>query len=96
MRNVRLTIAAKGQLKSIWHYTFETWGEQKADAYLTEIEKKLNMLAENPKLGRSRPDVKANYYSIKVNKHIVFYLFSEQYVDVIGVLHERMDVMTWL
>ena len=96
MRSVRLTLAAKGQLKSIWQYTFETWGEQKADAYLTEIEEKLNMLAVNPNLGRGRPDVKDNYYSFKVNKHIVFYLFDEQHVDVIGVLHERMDVITWL
>ena len=96
MRNVRLTLSAKGQLKSIWQYTFEIWGEQKADAYLTEIEEKLNMLAENPSLGRGRPDIKASYYSIKVNKHIVFYLFDERHVDVIGVLHERMDVLAWI
>lgn len=96
MRRVRLTPAAKGQLKSIWRYTFETWGEDNADAYLTEIEAKLNMLAGNPSLGRSRPDVKIDYHSIKVNRHIVFYLFDEQHVDVIGVLHERMDVMSWL
>lgn len=96
MRKVRLTLAAKGQLKDIWRYTFETWGKQKADAYLIEIEKKLNLLSGNPSLGRARPDVKANYYSIKVNKHIVFYLFDDECIDVIGVLHERMDVLTWL
>ena len=96
MRKLRLTLAAKGHLKSIWQYTFETWGEHKADAYLMEIEEKLNMLAENPNLGRGRPDVKANYYSPELNKHVVFYLFDEQHVDVIGVLHERMDVVTWL
>lgn len=96
MRNVRLTTAAKGQLKSIWHYTFETWGERKADAYLVEIEKKLNLLAENPKLDRSRSDIKEKYYAIKVNKHIVFYLYNEKSIDVIGILHERMDVMRWL
>lgn len=96
MRNIRLTLAAKGQLKSIWQYTFETWGEQKADAYLKEIEKKLNMLAANPNLGRGRPSIKTCYYSLKINKHIIFYIFDEQHVDVIGVLHKRIDVMTWL
>jgi toxin ParE1/3/4 len=92
MRKVRLTPAAKGQLKSIWQYTFETWGEQKADAYLAEIEAKLNMIAENPELGRERPEIKPGYHSIKVNRHIVFYLLGEKHIDVIGVLHERMDV----
>ncbi|MFW5489227.1 MAG: type II toxin-antitoxin system RelE/ParE family toxin [Desulfovibrio sp.] len=96
MRKVRLTHAAKGHLKAIWRYSFETWGEGKADAYLTEIEAKLNLLADNPNLGRNRPRIKTNYYSIKINRHIVFYLFDDEHIDVIGVLHEKMDISTWL
>ncbi|SKA94419.1 toxin ParE1/3/4 [Paucidesulfovibrio gracilis DSM 16080] len=96
MRKVRLTPSAKGHLKSVWRYTYETWGEGKADVYLAEIDAKLNQLTDNPNLGRTRPDVKANYHSIKVNKHIVFYLFDDEHIDVIGVLHEKMDVLTRL
>jgi toxin ParE1/3/4 len=96
MRKVRFTPAAKEQLKSIWQYAFETWGEQKADAYLAEIEAKLNVIAENPARERERPEIKPGYHSIKVNRHIIFCLLGKEHIDVIGILHERMDVAIWI
>ena len=92
MYKVRLTPAAKEQLKEIWHYSFDVWGEEKADAYLMDIKEKLRMLAENPGIGRNRPDIKPGYHSAPVNKHVIYYMLEEQNINVIGVLHERMDV----
>lgn len=41
MRRIRFTPAAKGHLKDIWKYSFETWGEAKADSYLMDIDTRL-------------------------------------------------------
>ncbi len=92
MHKVRLTPAAKEQLKDIWIYTFDTWGEKQADAYLMAIEETLQTISTNPKMGLARTDIKTGYYSFSVNKHIIFYMLDGQFINIIGVLHERMDV----
>ncbi len=92
MHKYRLTPAAKSDLIEIWNYTMEVWGEKQADKYLQDIEDKLNQLAENPGLGRHRPEIHPGYYSFPVAKHIVFYLQSRNYIDIIGILHGKMDI----
>ena len=52
----RLTPAAKSDLLDIWNYTVKTWGEKQAENYLLDIESQLIQFAENPNLGRQRPD----------------------------------------
>ncbi len=92
MPDYRLTPAAKSDLLKIWNYTLETWGKKQAEKYLRGIESTLEQLADNPELGRQRPEINYGYYSFPVEKHIIFYLQSSRYVDIIGVLHGRMDI----
>lgn len=88
----KLTPTATGHLVDIWNYTAEQWGTAQAEKYLLGIESKLRQLSENPDLGRHRPEVRRGYYSFPVARHIVFYLKSEDHIQVIGILHGRMDV----
>ncbi|MFO7884054.1 MAG: type II toxin-antitoxin system RelE/ParE family toxin [Desulfobacteraceae bacterium] len=92
MPEYRLTPSAKSDLIEIWHYTAETWGEQQAEKYLQDIEDTLNELAANPGLGRRRPEISPEYYSFPARKHIIFYLNSGPHIDIIGILHGKMDV----
>jgi toxin ParE1/3/4 len=92
MPDYRLTPAAKSDLLEIWNYTIKIWGEKQAEKYLLDIEVKLEQLAANPKLGRQRPEISPGYYSFPVGKHIIFYLHSGKHIDIIGVLHGRMDI----
>lgn len=92
MPDYRLTPAAKSDLLEIWNYTAEIWGEKQAEKYLLDIEVKLERLAANPQLGRQRPEIKSGYYSFPVKKHILFYLQSGNFIDIIGILHGRMDI----
>ncbi len=52
----KLTPAARNDIKQIWHYSVETWGEKQATVYMTQLETRFDELAENPLLGRARPD----------------------------------------
>ena len=92
MPNYRLTPAAKSDLLEIWNYTVETWGEKQAEKYLQDIEVKLEKLAANPELGKRRSEISPGYYSFPGEKHIIFYLQSGNYIDIIGILHRRMDI----
>jgi toxin ParE1/3/4 len=58
--------------------------------YLQGIKKRFESLADMPLMGRPRNEIKEGYYSSDYNKHIIFYLIQESYIEVLGVLHETM------
>lgn len=82
---------AKDDLKGIWHYSFNKWGEDKAAEYLRQLNVRMQGLGKNPEIGRSREYIRQGYRSIQVNRHIVFYRLQGQEIDIIRVLHERMN-----
>ena len=82
---------AREDLIDIWLYTFREWGEAQADKYLDELEAGINQLKHNPKLGRSREDVRAGYRSLRVNQHTVYYMLTPSAIRIIRVLHAQMD-----
>ncbi len=92
MNEFRLTPSAKSDLIEIWNYTVENRSENQAEKYLQNIEDKLNQLAADPELGRQRSEIGPGYYSFPVQKHIIFYLISDNRIDIIGILHGKMDI----
>lgn len=98
MAEVRITPAAKTHLLDIWAYTEQTWGEARADAYLLEIEAVFRQLAAAPLLGRPRPEIREGFRSIPAGSHVIFHTVTpdKAYVNIIGVLHAKMDVASRL
>jgi toxin ParE1/3/4 len=41
-----------------------------------------------------RPDIKAGYHSFPQGSHVIFCLIRGGGIDIIGVLHQRMDVLS--
>ena len=91
MPGIRLSRAAESHIEDIWVYSLTEWGEVQAETYAAVIEKALTELAENPCLGRLRPEIRAEYRSFRAGKHIIFYRVSGEIVEILGILHERMD-----
>ena len=59
------------------------------------MERRFEWLAERPNLGKHRPEIKEGYYSYPQGSHVVFYLIRDDGIDIIGVPHQRMDVMNY-
>lgn len=91
MPRIRLSLTAEHDLEAIWRYTVSEWGPEQAEKHLALIEKGAHLLLENPYIGQARPDVKAGYRVLPVEKHLIFYRVSEEYIDVLGIPYERMD-----
>jgi toxin ParE1/3/4 len=91
----QLTPRAQEDLRNIGRYTLKTWGRKQRDSYLHAMERRFECLAENPQLGRHRPDVREGYYSYSQSAHVVFYLIREGGIDIIGVPHQRMDTPSY-
>jgi toxin ParE1/3/4 len=95
MANFNLTPRAKEDLRAIWHYTRDTWGEAQADRYVSTLYERFGWLAENPASGKPRADIHEGYHSFPQGKHLVFYLRFDGYIDIIGVPHQSMDVVDY-
>ncbi len=93
MTNYRVTPRARDDLKNIGRYTEQKWGKQQRNKYLKQIEQRFEWLAENPLLGRNRSDVGEGFFSFPQAEHLVFYRFKSEVVEIIGVLHQEMDVL---
>ena len=91
----RITPRAAQDLRNVAGYTLKTWGRQQRDTYLLAIDRRFSWLAENPNLGKPRPEIKEGYYSYPQGSHVVFYLVREGGIDIIGVPHQRMDVVNY-
>jgi toxin ParE1/3/4 len=89
----RITPRAAQDLRSIARYTLQTWGREQRDTYLRAMDRRFASLAEHPTLGRPRPDIKEGYYSYAQGAHVIFYLVREGGIDIIGIPHQRMDVV---
>jgi len=47
-------------------------------------------------MGKSRDDVKKGYYCFPEGMHLVFYTLKNKQVDIIGIPHQRMDIVEYL
>ena len=94
MYSIRFTEQADADLLSIYIYTYNTWNEEQAIAYTDGLKDAVNKLAANPeRIGTvDRSTVRSGYRSYRYQSHLVFYRVSGQFVEIVRILHKRMDV----
>lgn len=90
-RIYRLSPLAEADLEDIWLYTFRQWSQEQADEYYGSIVLAIAGLASGRNVGQ-RTDVREGYWKYKVGKHVIYFRSSDSYLDVIRILHGRMDV----
>lgn len=84
---------AENDLEEIWLYSLQEWGIEQADKYIRALLARFDWLSENPLIGKSRKDIKPGYYSFPEGSHVIFYTLTHYGIDVIGIPHQRMDVI---
>ena len=94
MYSIRFTEQADADLLNIYIYTYNTWNEKQAIEYTDGLKAGVNKLAENPeRIGTvDRSSVRPGYRSYRYQSHLVFYRVSGQFVEVVRILHKRMDI----
>ena len=88
----RLSKSAEQDLRDIWNYTIQTWGETQAERYLRSLEKRFLDLSLNPTIGRARTDVAEELLSFHEAHHVIFYRSHQNGIAIARILHERMDL----
>ncbi|MBN8788399.1 MAG: type II toxin-antitoxin system RelE/ParE family toxin [Terrimonas sp.] len=93
MAKVFLRQEAINDLNDIWIYTFEEWSEKQADKYYSTLEFACMQIGKNPELGKEYDGINRNLLGLRTGKHIIFYqVISKDEIEVIRILHERMDL----
>lgn len=93
MIRFRLTPAAQRDLSAIWDFTEERWDARQAETYVTEIRAAIERIADDPDRGRTCDDIREGYRRYSIGSHLIFYVQSAGSVDVVRILHQRMDPM---
>ena len=88
----RMQPKAAADLRGIWNYTVERWGTKQAEVYSNDLERAFKMLVDNPDLGRSYGHVRVGYRVYPCGKHLIVFRSMRYGVEIVRVLHERMDV----
>ncbi|MDO8768432.1 MAG: type II toxin-antitoxin system RelE/ParE family toxin [Burkholderiaceae bacterium] len=83
---------AREDLKRIWRYTYQTWGEAQANRYLDDMNLTIERLAKNPELGSPRDHIRQGYRAMLCGRHLIFFTVQVDAIRIVRVLHERMDV----
>ncbi len=91
MRRYRLAPAAQRDLSSIWDFTLERWDEIQAETYISEIRAAIERIAGDPQRGRNCDEIREGYRRYGIGSHLIFYIVRTDSVDVIRILHQRMD-----
>ena len=86
-----LTPRAATDLEDIADYTIRSWGSTQARSYLLKIRDAFSALATMPHLGRACDDVVPGYRQHQIGSHIIFYRLNGEIIDIIRILHCRMD-----
>lgn len=93
MAKVILRQKAIDDLSDIWDYTMYKWSENQADIYYSTIKFACKEIGTNLDIGKQYYGISANLFGFKSGKHIIFYhIISEDEIEVIRILHERMDL----
>ena len=83
---------AVSDLEEIWLYTVEKWSKEQADRYYNLIFNEINYICRNVSAGKSMEHVRKGYLASKVKSHLIFYKIVNDTIEIIRILHERMDV----
>ena len=95
MKPFQLTSKAKSDLRQIATFTEKQWGRAQRNLYLKQIDDAFHLLADTPLAGKDCGYIKEGYRKFPQGSHVIFFLESEVHgIEVIRVLHKRMDIDT--
>lgn len=94
MKGLPFAISNKAisDLEEIWLYTVEKWSIEQADRYYNLIFDEIKYICKNNSAGKPMDHIRKGYRASKVKSHLIFYRAVDETIEVIRILHERMDV----
>jgi toxin ParE1/3/4 len=86
-----LSNRAREDLREIWSYTADRWGISQADRYALGLHRAIETVANDPDRARSCDHIRAGYRKYSAGAHVLFFRIITEGIEVVRILHQRMD-----
>ena len=86
-----LSPRAQADIDEIWDYTADRWNEDQAERYTQDLRRVIEAVARDPRKGRSCDHIRRGYRKYLVGAHVLFFRAVADRIEVVRVLHQRMD-----
>ncbi|UPQ77686.1 type II toxin-antitoxin system RelE/ParE family toxin [Flavobacterium azooxidireducens] len=93
MSNYIISEKALEDINAIWVYTAQNWSVEQANRYYNLIFDEIEFISNNFEMAQDFGKLRKSYRYSKIKSHLIFFKknkFNE--IEVIRVLHERMDI----
>lgn len=91
-RGVRFTRSAQSDLLEAWLHVAED-NPDAADHLLDKIERDAMALADQPMMGRARPELGEGLRSLQTaTPYVLFYISVDEAIVIVRVLHHARDI----
>ena len=86
---------ARQDLIEIWRYIAGESGEPRADKYLRRLNDVITYVAQQPLMGRTRPEIQEEgIRSFVAESHVIFYIALLDGMELVRVIHGSQDLET--
>lgn len=90
-RPVVISPEAQADYDDILLYGATTWGDAQATRYQTTLDLAMEEVGNFPEIGQQCHDLYAGCRRLPVERHVVFYRIETDAVEIVRILHERID-----
>lgn len=94
MASYSLSERAAADIAEIYEFTIANFGLAKAREYVSGLHGRLELLVENPALGRVAEELFPALRRSEYESHVVFYAPVETGAYIVRVLHQSMDAQS--
>jgi toxin ParE1/3/4 len=91
MPSYSLSPRALTDLEEIWDYTDSRWDANQAERYTRVLQQGIEQVARDPRRGKLCDHIRKGYRKYSVGSHVIFYRVLEEGIEVVRILHQRMD-----
>ncbi len=91
MGQVILSPKAKSDLSDIWDYTVAEWGIEQAEKYVRELWATMQAQTCDLSTATDISDVRKGYRKVRSGSHVIFFKLTDDGIDVVRILHQKMD-----
>jgi toxin ParE1/3/4 len=82
---------AARDIDQIYDFTAERWGAARAESYIGAVRGRCEALARGEVRGRDASHIRAGYRRLNADSHVIFYRPVGDGIEIVRILHGRMD-----
>lgn len=91
VERVFFSSAARGDIISIWRYIAAA-DKDSADRLLDRFDQAIELLQQNPAMGRLRSDLGTGVRAFPVRRYVIFYRPTPQAIMILRLVHTAQDL----